>query len=131
MHPQKTPRDTNMLCSGFRNEAELDELPSLVTSARSPCTQPAAVAAPAPAPEPVPKSRNDIFTAYLQFERDLRRLLSDLGPLQKLVFSEDWPSIVDHPSTQRIYRLAQQAITNLIQIARKRFAPAGVVLDII
>ena len=78
----------------------------------------------------MPKSRNDIFTAYLQFERDLSRLSDEQGKMQKLVFGEDWPVIVDHPSTQGIYRLTEQAIANLIQIARRRFAPAGVVLDI-
>lgn len=134
MQPQKTPRSATTVRAGFRNEAEMDELLDLVTSSRSRRALPAAIAAPAPEPEPepvpVPKSRNDIFTAYLQFERDLCRLSADQGHLQKLVFGEDWPTIVDHPSTQGIYRVAQQAITNLIQIARHRFAPAGVVLDI-
>jgi len=87
-------------------------------------------AEPEPLLEPQPKSRNDIFTAYLQFERDLSRLSAEQGDLQKLLFGEDWPTIVDRPSTQGIYRVAEQAIANLIRIARTRFAPAGVVLEI-
>jgi hypothetical protein len=138
MQPQKTPRSANALQSGFRNEGELDELLDLVTTARSRRTAPTALPAPAPPPVaaqepdpvPAPKSRNDIFTAYLQFERDLSRMSAEQGHLQKLLFGEDWSIIVDHPSTQGIYRVAEKAITNLVQIARQRFAPAGVVLDI-
>lgn len=138
MQPQKSPRSATTLQSGFRNEGELDELLNLVTSARSRraapvvlvAPAPTPVAAPEPEPIPVPKSRNDIFTAYLQFERDLRRLSAEQGHFQKLVFGEDWSTIVDEPSTQGVYRVAQQAITNLIHIARQRFAPAGVALDI-
>lgn len=134
MQPQKTPRSAITARSGFRNEAELDELLDLVTSARSRRTHSAEIAAPAsipePEPKPVPKSRNEIFTSYLQFERDLSRLSAEQGDLQKLVFGEDWSTIVDRPSTQGIYRVTEQAITNLIRIAQHRFAPAGVVLDI-
>jgi hypothetical protein len=134
MQPQKTPRSSITARSGFRNEAELDELLDLVTSARSRRTHSAEIAAPAPIPEPepkpVPRSRNEIFTSYLQFERDLSRLSAEQGDLQKLVFGEDWSTIVDRPSTQGIYRVTEQAITNLIRIAQHRFAPAGVVLDI-
>jgi hypothetical protein len=120
----------------FAREFDLADLLSIAPAPTSPQPEkafvPAAVAEAVPEPEPEapPKSRNDIFTAYLQFERDLRRLSADQGHLQKLVFGEDWPTIADHPSTQGVYRVAQQAITNLIQIARQRFAPAGVVLDI-
>jgi hypothetical protein len=85
---------------------------------------------PSPESEAQPKSRNHIFTAYLQFERELSRLSAEQGHIQKLLFGEDWSTIVDSPSTQGIYRVAGQAITNLIQIARKRFAPPGVMLDI-
>jgi hypothetical protein len=55
MQPQKTPRSAITARSGFRNEAELDELLDLVTSARSRRTQSAEIAAPAPIPEPEPK----------------------------------------------------------------------------
>lgn len=128
--------------SGFPTaNTELDdELIALVSAARprtaTTVAAPAALPAPAPAalpvPEPVPapKSRNEIFTAYLQFERDLSRMTAEQGHLQKLLFGEDWSTIVDHPSTQGIYCVAEKAITNLIQVARRRFAPAGVVLDI-
>lgn len=83
-----------------------------------------------PEPEARPKSRNHIFTAYLQYERDLSRLSAEQDHLQKLLFGEDWSTIVDNPSTQGIYRVAGQAITNLIRIAQQRFAPAGVMLEI-
>jgi hypothetical protein len=122
----------------FSREFDLAELLAIVPAPTAPATPktvvlrtaPVVEPEPEPEPDPQPKSRNDIFTAYLQFERDLRKLSADQGHLQKLVFGEDWPTIVDHPSTQGVYRVAQQAITNLIQIARQRFAPAGVVLDI-
>lgn len=93
-------------------------------------TTPELAPEPAPVAEPQPKSRNDIFTAYLKFERDLAQLSAEQGHLQKSVFGEDWPTIVDCPSTQGIYRVAEQAISNLIRIAQQRFAPAGVTLDI-
>jgi hypothetical protein len=140
MQTEQTPRGANTLRSGFRNEAELTELLGLVGAARMRLTSAVAVVAPEPKPEPipepeaeldpVPKSRNHIFTAYLEFERELSRLSAEQGHLQKLLFGEDWSTIVDSPSTQGIYRVAGQAITNLIEIARKRFAPPGVRLDI-
>jgi hypothetical protein len=141
MQPVQTPRSTSTLRSGFKNETELTELLGLVGAARM--RSPSAIVAPAPEPKPepepkaepvadelTPRSRNHIFTAYLQFERDLSRLSAEQGHLQKLLFGEDWPTIVDHPSTQGIYRIAEQAIANLIRIAQQRFAPPGVLLDI-
>jgi hypothetical protein len=150
MHMQtvQTPQGMNTPRSGFpSNNTELDdELLALVSAARprsatmvaAPTAAPVPMPAPAPVPQPapvpeaaaVPKSRNEIFTAYLQFERDLSKMSDDQAHLQKLLFGEDWSTIVDRPSTQGIYRVAEQAITNLIQIARQRFAPAGVILDI-
>jgi hypothetical protein len=140
MQTEQTPRGANTLRSGFRNEAELTELLGLVGAARMRSTSVVAVVAPEPKPEPmpepvaepdpVPKSRNHIFTAYLEFERELSRLSAEQGHLQKLLFGEDWSTIVDSPSTQGIYSVAAQAITNLIHIAKKRFAPPGVMLDI-
>lgn len=136
----QTPKGAKALLSGFRNESELTELLALAGAART--RLPLVAAAPAPQPEPqpkpepvaepepAPKSRNHIFTAYLQFERDLTRMSAEQGHLQKLLFGEDWSTIVDRPSTQGIYRVAEQAISNLIQLARHRFAPAGVALDI-
>lgn len=146
MQTVQTPRGANALNSGFSNETELTELLALAGAARM--RSPSAVAAPSSQPkpepesepetrpvpvaelEPVPKSRNQIFKAYLQFERDLSRLSSEQGDLQKLLFGEDWSTIVDQPSTQGIYRVAEQAISNLIRLAQHRFAPAGVVLEI-
>ena len=122
----------------FSREFDLAELLAIVPVATPPATPKPAVSVippvvepePDPEPDPQPKSRNEIFTSYLQFERDLSRLSAEQGDLQKLVFGEDWSTIVDRPSTQGIYRVTEQAITNLIRIAQHRFAPAGVVLDI-
>jgi hypothetical protein len=148
MHMQtvQTPQGMITPRSGLpSNNTELDdELLALVSAARprsatmaaAPTAAPAPMPAPAPVPQlapeaaAVPKSRNQIFTAYLEFERELSRMSDDQAHLQKLLFGEDWSTIVDRPSTQGIYRVAEQAITNLIQIAQHRFAPAGVVLDI-
>lgn len=126
-HPSVHP--SHPAADQFSREFDLADLLAIAPAAP---TKVVTVAVPAvePEPGPVPKSRNDIFTAYLKFERDLDRLSAEQGDLQKLLFGEDWSTIVDHPSTQGIYRVASQAITNLIQIARQRFAPAGVVLDI-
>lgn len=148
MQTVQTPQGTNTPRSGLpsNNTALDDELIALVSAARprsatmvaAPTAAPVPMPAPAPAPQPappaeaaaVPKSRNEIFTAYLQFERDLSRLSAEQGHLQKLVFGEDWSPIVDRPSTQGVYRVAEQAISKLIEIARRQFAPPGVVLDI-
>ena len=134
MQPQQTPRSASTPGSGFRNETDLGELLDLVVSAQ-PQRYAALAAAPAPPepeqpPAPQYKSRNDIFAAYLKFESDLNDLCAEQGTIQKLLFGEDWSTIVDRPSTQGIYRVAEQAITTLIRIAQHRFAPAGVVLEI-
>jgi len=133
MQPQKIPGSAPTLRLGFRNEAEVDELLDLVTSARSRRAQPEVLPAPSPAapePVPVPKSRNDIFSAYLQFETDLADLCAAQGTMQKLLFGDDWNTIVDSPSTQGIYRVAESAISNLIRLAQNRFSQPGVTLDI-
>lgn len=112
MQTVQTPRGANTLLSGFRNEAELTELLGLVGVARMRSASVVAVEAPEPEskleptpepvsePDPVPKSRNHIFTAYLEFELELSRLSAEQGHLQKLLFGEDWSTIVDSPSTQ-------------------------------
>ena len=138
MQSQQTPRDHGKLRSGFRNDTDLDELLDLVTSDQSRAAQQKVEAAPALAPiptsEPEPdltqKSRNDIFTAYLRFERDLANLCSEQGRMQKLLFGEDWSTIVDSPSTQGIYRVAESAVSNLVRLAQQRFAQSGVTLEI-
>ncbi|MFC5550228.1 hypothetical protein [Massilia aerilata] len=132
MQPQQPPRSSNTLRSGFRNEAELDQLLDLVVTARSRSGSPAA---PAPAQaEPAvveqPKSLNDLFTSYLKYERDIRDLFIAQSKLEKLLFGEDWSPRVDAPSTQGIYRIATSAVTNLIYLAQQRFAPSGGTLEI-
>jgi hypothetical protein len=133
MQPQQTPRNSNTLRSGFRNEAELDELLDLVVTSRrrpTPAVKAAAAPAPEPDPEPAPKSLNDIFSAYLRFEDDLGALCAAQGSIQKLLFGADWSPIVDSPSTMGIYRLAESAITNMVRLAQNRFAPPGIALEI-
>jgi hypothetical protein len=131
MQQQQKPRSTSTLRSGFRNEAELDQLLDLVGAARVPSTP--VVLAPAqaePAPPPQPKSLNDIFSSYLKFEDDLGALCAAQGTMQKLLFGEDWWPIVDSPSTQGIYRVAETSISNLVRLAQQRFAPSGASLEI-
>lgn len=75
-------------------------------------------------------NRNHIFTAYLKFESDMVQLSDQQSEIQKLLFGEDWSAIIDRPSTQGIYRVAEQAIANLIRLAQQRFAPSGIMLEI-
>jgi hypothetical protein len=101
MQPQKTPRNSDSLRSGFRDPAELDELLDLVSSARSRRESPAAtltpvsapVVAPEPEPAPVPKSLNDIFSNYVKYEKDIRALTVAQGTSQKLLFGPDWSTM--------------------------------------
>lgn len=140
MQPQQSSPRTKAGSAGLSNTFDAAELLSIVraTPRCAPVTAhvPTVHATsapqfePEPEPEPQPKSRNEIFTAYLRFEEDLARLSAEQGRLQKLLFGEDWPTIVDSPNTQGIYRVTEQAIDNLIRVARKRFGPDGVELDI-
>jgi hypothetical protein len=130
MQPQQAPRSGSSLGTGFRNESDLTELLGLAGARPRAASPTAPPATPQPEPEPKPKSRNDIFTAYLKFEHDLGELCAAQGTLQKLLFGEDWWTIVDSPSTQGIYRVAESAVSNLIRLAQQRFATSGVTLEI-
>lgn len=145
MQPVQTPRGAKERLAGFRNESELTELLALVSNARA--RSPLALTATMPprdssadapvtkhqaasTPDPVAMNRNHIFTAYLKFESDMVQLSDQQSEIQKLLFGEDWSAIIDRPSTQGIYRVAEQAIANLIRLAQQRFAPSGIMLEI-
>lgn len=132
MQSVQTPRSTETLLSGFRNENELHDLLNLVGAARpqSPFVVTDLELAQEPVPDSAPKSRNDIFTAYLKFEADLGALCAAQGSMQKLLFGEGWSTIVDSPSTMGIYRVAEVAISNLVRLAQSHFAPPGIPLEI-
>jgi hypothetical protein len=129
-----SPHPGHPAADQFSREFDLADLLATVPAAASRALPKAVFVAAErvvePEPELAPKSRNDIFTSYLQFEQDLGNLCAAQGAMQKLLFGEDWSTIVDSPSTQGIYRVADSAISNLIRLAQQRFATSGVTLDI-
>lgn len=130
MQPQEAPCSGFTPGTGFRNESDLTELLGLASAGPRVASPTAPAAAPQPEPEPKPTSRDDIFTSYLKFEQDLSNLCAAQGTLQKLLFGEDWWPIVDLPSTQGIYRVADSAIANLVRFAQQLFATSGVTPEI-
>lgn len=119
----------------FSREFDLADLLALVPAATPKAAVPLAVPVTQPVAEPEPepessKSLNDIFANYLKYEKDIRALTIAQGVSQKLLFGSDWTTIVDSLSTQGIYRVANQAVSNLIRLAQSRFAPTGGRLDI-
>lgn len=128
---------------GLPSHSDITELLALAAAAPRFATLPLAEpprTAPAPAPAhtspvvvdapPALKSMNDIFTSYVKYEKDLKALTAQQNEIHKQLFGEEWVSIIDTPSTQGIYRIAESAIVKLIDIAQKRFAPPGGILEI-